>query len=240
MLAGISGEYYLRLEQGKYRNPSVLILESLARVLRLDEESLEHLLGLAADKPRRRSVRRGQREAVPPGILKFLDGLGMPAFVEGRYLDVLAANPLASALSPRLVAGRNRLRDVFLDLDEREMFPQWERVTEFLVAVFRQSVGTDEDPRSVELVGQLSLASPRFRRLWARHDVHGKAGARLQLVHPVVGELDLNREKLIVGEAPNLTIAVYHADAGSSDADKLALLGSAALPAAQTGQGARR
>lgn len=224
MLAGISGEYYLRLEQGKYRNPSVQILEALARVLRLDDESLEHLLGLGTEQPRRRPVRRGQRETVPPGILKFLDGLGMPAFVEGRHLDVLAANPLAAAVSPRLVAGRNRLLDVFLDPDEREMFPQWELVTEFLVAVFRRSVGTEEDPRSVELVGQLSLASPRFRRLWARHEVRGKGGARTVLNHPVVGELTLNREKLLVGEAPHLTVAVYHADRGSADADKLALL----------------
>ena len=223
LLAGISGEYYLRLEQGRYRNPSVQVLEALGRALRLDEETSVHLLGLGAGTPRR-PVRRAQRETVPPGILKFLDGLRTPAFVEGRHLDVLAANSSATAVSPRLVAGRNRLLDVFLDPDERAVFPQWDLVTQALVAVFRQSVGTEQDPRSVELVGQLSLASSRFRRLWARHEIRGKGGARVVLNHPVVGELTLNREKLVVGEAPNLTLAVYHADRGSADADKLALL----------------
>ena len=153
----------------------------------------------------------------------------MPAFVEGRYLDILAANALATAISPRLVVGANRILDVFLDPDERDLFIDWDIATEGLVAAFRQSVGTHvDDPRFVELVGQLSLASPRFRRLWGRHDIGGRRGAIMRFQHPLVGELHLNREKLIVGEAQNLTIAVYHADFGTEHADKLALLTSTA------------
>jgi len=224
MLSGISSEYYLRLEQGRYRNPSVQVLEAIARVLQLDEETTAYLLGLVVSQPRT-ARRRAAREVVPASLRSFVDGLGSPAFIEGRYLDVLAANPLAAALSPRLVVGANRLRDVFLDAEERALFVDWEAATEGLVASFRQSVGTSiDDPRCVELVGQLSIASPRFQRLWGRHDIGGRRGALMRFDHPVVGEISLHREKLVPAEAQNLTVAIYHADAGSSDADKLALL----------------
>jgi transcriptional regulator with XRE-family HTH domain len=112
MLAGISADYYLRLEQGRDRNPSAQVLESLARVLQLDDDATAYLLGLGAEKPRRLR-RRARRETVPPGVVKLVAALPLPAFVEGRYFDVLAANALATALSPRLVPGGNRLRDVF-------------------------------------------------------------------------------------------------------------------------------
>ncbi|SBN64724.1 Helix-turn-helix domain-containing protein [Curtobacterium sp. 9128] len=225
MLSGISSEYYLRLEQGRYRNPSVQVLEAIARVLQLDEETTAYLLGLVVAQPHVARRRRPARETVPGSLRAFVDGLGTPAFIEGRYLDVLAANPLAAALSPRLVVGANRLRDVFLDAEERALFVDWEAATEGLVASFRQSVGTSiDDPRCVELVGQLSIASPRFQRLWGRHDIGGRRGALMRFDHPVVGEINLHREKLVPAEAQNLTVAIYHADAGSPDADKLALL----------------
>ncbi|ROS75642.1 helix-turn-helix protein [Curtobacterium sp. PhB130] len=227
MLAGISSEYYLRLEQGRYRNPSAQVLESVARVLQLDEDTTAYLLGLVVEQPRAHRQRRPVREVVPAGLRAFVDGLGTPAFVEGRYLDVLAANPMAAALSPRLVVGANRLRDVFLDPEERALFVDWELATEGLVASFRQSVGTSiDDPRCVELVGQLSIASPRFQRLWGRHDIGGRRGAVMRFDHPVVGALQLHREKLIVAEAQDLTVAIYHADPGTADAEKLALLAS--------------
>lgn len=233
MLAGISGDYYLRLEQGRDRNPSVQVLESLARVLQLDEDTTAYLLGLAADKPRR-ARRRPRKETVPPSMAAFVAALSLPAFVEGRYLDVLAANSLATALSPRLAVGANRLRDVFLDPAERAFFPDWERATEGLVAGFRQSVGTDtDDPRFIELVGELSLASPRFRQLWARHDVALRQGAPMRFDHPQVGELRMNREKLLITGTDGMMFVAYHPEPGSSDADKLALLASAMLgPAA--------
>ncbi len=230
MLAGISAEYYLRLEQGRYRNPSAQVVEAVARVLLLDEESVTYLLGTAVEK-RRTGRRRPPREVVPAGLQKLVAELTQPAFVEGRYLDVLAANRLATAVSPRLQVGGNRLLDVFLDPGERDLFVDWEAVTEGLVASFRLSVGTDiNNSRAVELVGQLSMASPRFRRLWGRHDIGGRRGGLVRLEHPLVGALDLNREKLIPGEAQHLTIAIYHADPGTPNADKLALLGASAAP----------
>lgn len=227
MLAGVSADYYLRLEQGRDRHPSAAVLESIARALQLDDDATAYLLSLGAERagPRRRRTRK---EVVPTGIAKLVDTLDLPAFVEGRYFDVLAANALAIALSPRLAPGGNRLRDVFLDPAEQALFPDWETATAFLVAGFRQSVGTDtDDPRAVELVGQLSLASPRFRQLWARHDVHVREGAVMRIDHPMVGALRLNREKLAVSGTAGQMLVIYHPDAGTDDADKLALLASA-------------
>ncbi len=173
MLAGISADYYLRLEQGRDRHPSVQVLESIARVLLLDDDATAHLLRLGADSPRRHRRRpRPRKETVPPGITKLLATLPLPALVEGRYFDVLAANALATALSPRFTAGANRLRSLFLDPAEQALYPYWEGAAGGMVAGFRESVGTDtDDPRFIELVGELSLASPLFSRLWARHDV---------------------------------------------------------------------
>ena len=231
MLAGISADYYLRLERGRDRSPSLQVLESLAGVLRLDDDTRAYLLSLAADKPRRR--RRPRREVVPPSTAKLVAMLPLPAFVEGRYLDVLAANALATALSPRLVAGANRLRDLFFDPGEQALFPDWEAAAAGLVAGFRQAVGTDtDDPRFIELVGELSIASPLFRQLWGRHDVRPRIGAAVPFRHPIVGEIRLNREKLLVGGTDGIMLVVYHPDVGTDDADKLALLGSAMLTAA--------
>ena len=226
MLAGISADYYLRLEQGRDRNPSVQVLESLARVLQLDDAGTAYLLGLGSDRPRR-TRRRPRKEAVPSGIRKLLESLTLPAFLEGRYFDVLAANPVATALSPRLATGHNRLRDVFLDPAEQSLYPDWEGATAGLVAGFRQSVGTDtDDPRFIELVGELSLASDRFRQLWARHDVHAREGASVTLDHPQVGELTLNREKLAISGSVGLLLVVYHADRNTENDEKLNLLSS--------------
>jgi transcriptional regulator with XRE-family HTH domain len=184
MLAGISADYYLRLEQGRDRNPSIQILEALARVLGLDQAATDYLFGLGASQPLRRR-RRPKRESVPSGIRQLLDLVGLPAFVEGRYFDVLAANRLASCLSPNLQVGRNRLQDVFLDSAEQALYPDWDQATAGLVAGFRRSVGSDvDDPRFVQLVGELSLSSEPFRRLWARHDITPSRGRRFASTTP--------------------------------------------------------
>lgn len=228
MLAGISADYYVRLEQGRDRKPSVQVLESLARVLQLDDEGSAYLLSLAVDKARRRT--HPKKEVVPSSTAALLAALSLPAFVGGRYFDVLAANDLATAVSPRLTAGANRLRDVFLDPAEQALFPDWELATVGLVAGFRESVGTDiDDPRAIELVGELSLASPRFRQLWARHDVRTRQGALMRFDHPQVGRLILHREKLLITGTDGMMLVIYHPDAGGADAEKLALLASAML-----------
>jgi transcriptional regulator with XRE-family HTH domain len=236
MLSGISSDYYLRLEQGRDRHPSMQVLEALARVLQLDQAATDYLLGLAAPKPRHRQP-RPKREQATEGISNLVDVMDLPAFVHGRYFDVLAANGLAAALSPNLLAGQNRLRSVFLDPAERALYPDWIQATARFVAGFRESVGSDtDDRRFVQLVGELSLSSERFRKLWARHDIRTRAGGATRLNHPQLGELTLRGEKLAIGGSEGQVLVVFHAEPGSSSAEKLALLGSLASTSVGSGK----
>ncbi|WP_460890219.1 helix-turn-helix transcriptional regulator [Promicromonospora xylanilytica] len=230
LLAGISADYYLRLEQGRDRNPSPQVLESLARVLLLDEPATRHLLGLVAPAPRRRRS-RARREVVPAGTLRLLDRLNIPAYVEGRYFDVLAANRTSQALSPNLRVGHNRLRDLFLDPEEQALHPDWPDLEPKFVARFREAVGTDnDDERAERLVGELSLASERFRTLWARHDVSLGTPHRTRILHPQVGELELDLEKLSIGGTDRQMLVLLHAAEDSPSGERLALLASLAAP----------
>jgi len=227
MLAGISADYYLRLERGRDRNPSAQVLAALARVLRLDEVEHQYLLDLAT--PARRARSRKRTERVPARLHHLLAAVDVPAFVEGRAFDVLASNPLAVALSPRLRPGYNRLRSLMLDPEEREFQADWDAATAQFVGLFRKSVGEDvEDARIVELVGELSLASSRFRTLWARHDVRQLEGGTAVVHHPVVGELQLHRDKLPVA---GLTLVLYYPALGSDSAEKVRMLASLAATA---------
>lgn len=226
MLAGISSDYYLRLEQGRDRNPSVQVLEALARVLQLDATATDYLLTLGAPRPRSRP-RRPRRESVPAEIAQLLEVIGLPAYVEGRYLDVLATNPLATALQPNVRVGENRLRSMFLDPAERALLPGCPQLAPQLVAGFRARVGTDiDDPRVVELVGELSLKSEEFRQAWARHDVKAVGSKPVFMDHPVVGELHLRLVKLAVQGTQGQTLVVHHAEPGTDTAERLALLAS--------------
>jgi transcriptional regulator with XRE-family HTH domain len=222
MLAGISADYYLRLERGRDKNPSAQVLGALARVLRLDELEQEYLLGLVAPSPR--PQRRRKPERVPARLHQLLASVQVPAFVEGRAFDVLASNRLAVALSPRLQPGHNRLRSLLLDPEEQAFQQDWTRSAEGFIAAFRKSAGDDVDnPRFVELVGELALSSERFRTLWARHDVRGLDGGTTTVNHPVVGELRLHRDKLPVDD---LLLVLYYADQGSESDEKLRVLAS--------------
>ncbi|SDU24330.1 helix-turn-helix domain-containing protein [Gordonia westfalica] len=128
MLAGISADYYLRLERGRDRNPSAQVLESLARVLQLDDDHVAYLLSLVGDQPRR-PRRRARKEVVPAGMQKLVETLAQPAYVEGRYFDILAANSSATALSSRFPVGRNQLRDMFLEPADQALYPDWRNST---------------------------------------------------------------------------------------------------------------
>ncbi|NEA68603.1 helix-turn-helix transcriptional regulator [Streptomyces sp. SID12488] len=232
-LAGISSDYYLRLEQGRDRNPSAQVLEALARVLRLDIDATRHLLGLTATG--RRPVRRkraAKPTPVPLSIRQLIDGWTTnPAYVQNRYADVLAVNALYSALAPHHVPGVNLLRAVFLDPGEREQQRDWEDLTAGVVAGLRARAGADvDDPRLVELVGELSLRSERFRLLWGRHDVLPMRSRVSRRTHPQVGDLDLYCDKLDVGGLDGLTLVVFHAEPGSRNAELLGLLGSLNAP----------
>jgi len=231
MLAGISADYYLRLERGRDKNPSPQVLESLARVLHLDELEQEYLLSLAAPRPRTKPRRKPER--VPARLHQLLASVQIPAFVEGRAFDVLASNPLAVALSPRLQPGYNRLRSLLLDPEEQAFQQDWTRSAKGFIAAFRKSIGDDIDsPRFVDLVGELALSSERFRTLWARHDVRSLEGGTTTVNHPVVGELRLHRDKLPVDD---VLLVLYYADQGSESDEKLRLLASMAQTPAGDG-----
>jgi transcriptional regulator with XRE-family HTH domain len=233
MLAGISTEYYTRLEQGRDRRPSPQVLEAVARALGLDEDATAHLHALGApEAPRRRRTER-----VRPGLRLLLDDWHhTPAYVQGPLQEVLAANRLAVALSPLFRPGGNILRSVLLDPEVQEFLPGWQNRVGGLVAALRAMVGPDvDDPRLNDLVGELSVKSDRFRRLWPRHDAKPHPGGGRHLMrHPVVGDLELYYEKFAVTDAPGQLLVVYRAAPGSPTADALALLGSSlpALPAA--------
>jgi transcriptional regulator with XRE-family HTH domain len=228
-LAGISADYYLRLEQGRDRHPSPQVLQALAQVFGLDPTAAEYLLSLTAPRPARPRRVRPRQETVPAGIRQLLSVLNLPAFVESRMFDVLAANRLATALSPSMRPGENRLRSMFLEPAERDLYPEWERAIGGMVASFRASVGTDnDDPRVAQLVGELSLTSERFRKLWARHDVRALSGGAVTMNHPEVGPIALWREKLPVGDSGGQVLVIYHADPGSDSARALDGLVSAA------------
>lgn len=227
MLAGISSDYYLRLEQGRDQHPSDQVIDALAGALRLDAAATAHLHDLARPRSRRRARPRAER--VPAGVAQLIEQFPMPAFVTGKYLDVLAANPLARALSPSFTPGRNVLRQILLDPGDRALHLDWERATAGVVGGLRATAGTDpEDPHLTALVDELSIRSDRFRTLWARADVGHRQDGTNHMRHPQVGELRLRHEKFDVAGTDGQQLVVFHAEPGTDSAQALALLGSIA------------
>jgi transcriptional regulator with XRE-family HTH domain len=233
-LAGISADYYLRLEQGRDRNPSVQVLDAVARVLRLDETAAAHLIKLGGHLP----ARAPQNGPVPDSIVELINGWpNNPAYVMNKFTDILAVNPLAAALSPNVRVGGNILRTLFLDPREQELHRDWALMTEEAVAALRANVGPDlSDPRLVALVDEISAASELFRHLWSRHEVQPKRGRVHYFRHPVVGALTLHSNKMTVTGTDGVMVAVYHASPGTQDEEKLRVLAesmaeSAILPA---------
>jgi transcriptional regulator with XRE-family HTH domain len=229
MLAGVSSDYYIRLEQGRDQHPSQQVLDALARALQLDDDATAHLHRLAAPPtPRRRKT--PQPEKVPNGIVQLIASWSeTPAYVHGRYMDVLAANPLATALAPYYAKGENLVRATFLDPRVRDMHGDWEHITASTVAELRTLVGPDvDDDRLIELVGELSVRSERFRQLWARHDARPKRGGMTHIDHPLVGPLELSYERLPIPDTDRQMLTVCHAAPGSATAQALALLAATA------------
>jgi transcriptional regulator with XRE-family HTH domain len=238
LLAGVSSDYYVRLEQGRDQHPSPQVIDALARALQLDDDAAAHLHRLAAAPPGRRRRKAVRPEKVPAGIVQLIGSWGQtPAYVCGRYMDVLAVNPLAAALMPWYVKGENLVRAAFLDQRVRDMYGDWEHVTESTVAGLRALVGPDvDDPRLNELVGELSVRSERFRQLWARHDARPKRSGTTRIDHPLVGPVELSYERFPIPGTDRQTLGIYHAAPASASAQALALL---AITTAEQRQPAR-
>lgn len=220
-LAGISADYYERLERGRDRHPSTQVLDALARALLLDADAAAHLHRLATFHPRRRRA-PGPPERVPAGVQGLIDQwTTTPSFVWGRRMDVLAANPLAVALTPMYRPGGNLVRAFFLDPDVRRLHPAWERLAGPVAATLRTLATEDDDGDLHELVEEVSAQSEEFRRLWARHDARRTTGAPKRFHHPVAGDLDLRREAMALHGADRQTLVVYHAEPGTASEEAL-------------------
>lgn len=221
VLAGVSVEYYTRLEQGKDRRPSASILRALSSALELDDDAAAFLDGLArepaAGTGTSTSTSTGAVERVPQGILELLAAWSTPAFVLGRFGMVLAAAPAVAELTPACRPGVNMFREIFLDPESRRRYVNWQAFTAVLVAGLRASVGRDVDsPELVSLVGELERDSPRFHELWRRQDAAPGSGGRTVIDHPREGRIELQVETLTIAGG-GLSLVVYHAVRGSAD-----------------------
>jgi transcriptional regulator with XRE-family HTH domain len=229
-LAGVSVDYYVRLERGRNVNVSEAVLDAIARALRLDEDERGHLFAVARPARSRRRPLPPQR--VRPGLYRVLEAMAeVPALIVGRRTDVLATNRLARALYTDFDAlphrERNMSRFVFLDEGARELYADWEDVARSSVAALHLYAGQHpHDPRLAELIGELSLRDPDFRRWWADHDVQRRTFGSKQFHHPVVGDLTLGYEALAVTGDPDQTLGVYTAEPGSASEEALRLLAS--------------
>ncbi|MDN3057362.1 helix-turn-helix transcriptional regulator [Streptomyces hygroscopicus] len=246
-LAGVSTDYYTRLEQGRHLNVSEAVLDAVARALQLDDTERAYLFELARPRPRRTVRRRPPRpQRVRPGVhalLRTLDGVS-PAFVLGRRGDVLAANRLARALIIDFEAlpyhERNMARFMFLDEAARELWPEWETVAAEMVASLRLEAGRHpDDPRLTELVGELTIKSQEFRKWWADHNVREKTHGVKLYHHPVVGDMTLAYENVTVPGDPDQALCIYTVEPGSPSEEALRLLASwTAAPSASPGPSA--
>lgn len=234
LLAGISAEYYVRLERGNLRGASEGVLDAIARALQLDEAERVHLFDLArtqsaAPSPTRR---RPNQARVRPVVQRILDSLvDTPAFVRNGRLDVLAANRLGEAFyGPQYddpVRPVNSARFVFLDPRASGYFLDWDTIADDAVGILRAEAGRDPyDRRLSDLIGELSTRSEAFRRRWAAHNVNLHRTGRKRFHHPVVGDLTLDFESLDLPGDPGQKLLVYSAEPGSPSQEALQLLAS--------------
>ena len=234
MLAGVSADYYTRLEQGRRITPSEGVLDAIAGALDLDTAGrahLGHLVGPTSSM--RRRAHPVQR--VRPGLHQFLDALdGQPAFILGRRTDVLASNRMAKALMTDfdrlLPPERNYARWMFLTDEARRLFLDWDVQARAVVENLRLDVGNDPDDKAAKgLVADLAAQSPEFRRWWTQHRVYQRTFGSKRLRHPLVGKLTINYETLTLPGDPDQTLFVYTTEAGTASRQAMDLLANWAL-----------
>lgn len=233
VLAGVSVDYYTRLERGNLSGVSEGVLEALARALQLDDAERAHLFDLArAAQLTTPGRRRRRRQQVRPGVQRMLDAMtGAPAFVSNARLDILATNRLGRALYAELFEGAvqspNTARFTFLDPRATDLYVDWERVANEVVAILRSGAGRDPHDRDLsDLVGELSTQSETFRKLWAGHNVRIHDTGVKKFHHPVVGDLSLTYETTELSADTGLTMFAFTAEPGSKSEEGLNLLAS--------------
>ena len=234
-LAGVSIDYYKRLERGNAGGVSDGVLEALARALQLDDAERAHLHDLARAAGRVGTVsarrRRAPQQRVRPVVQRIVDAMATPAIVRNSHVDYLSANALGRALYAPVFDSReqpaNSARFTFLDPAAHAFYVDWERVAKDLVAHLRSEAGRSPYDRDLSnLVGELSTRSHEFRTLWAAHNVRYHQSGVKRLRHPVVGELELAYEVMELSADSGLTVSTYSAEPGSRSQEALDLLGS--------------
>ena len=233
LLAGVSVDYYTRLERGNLTGVSESVLHSVAHALQLDDAEREHLLDLArAANATPRTRRRSTSAGVRPSVQRVLDAMtGAPAWVHNDRLDFLGANRLGYALYSEFftdpVRPANSARFMFLNPRSRDFYPDWERIADNTVAILRGAAGRNPyDENLTKLVGELSTRSEDFRTRWAAHNVRLHRTGVKHLHHPVVGDLELTYEGLELPSDPGLTLFAYTAEPGTRSEDGLKLQAS--------------
>ncbi|GAB2773321.1 helix-turn-helix transcriptional regulator [Terrabacter koreensis] len=236
-LAGLSVEYYARLERGQIAGASAGVLDALSRALQLDDTERAHLLDLAraadgiptSGRPRRRAAGKpASRPSLQWALESIRDGV---AFVRDPHQNLLATNTLGRAFYSPVIGEGGRMPNLarfqFLDPASRDFYPDWELFAEMCVGIMRAEAGRDPHDRGLQdLVGELSTRSEVFRRLWSAHDVRTHGTGTKRFNHPVVGELTLAYEELAITAEPGLVLMVYTAEPGSPSAERLQLLAS--------------
>ncbi|MCF6427216.1 MULTISPECIES: helix-turn-helix domain-containing protein [Amycolatopsis] len=223
LLAGVSTDYYIRLEQGRERHPSDQVLRSIASALRLDDAAAAHLFRLALPVFGASSV---TSLTVAPELVRLMDGMpDVPAFLVGAAQDILAANAMARELYRGFARYDNLLRMIFLDPYARSFYGDWDAASRLAVSNLRASSSQFPADEHIErVVGELTLRSPAFANLWARYEVRPRTREVKHFLHPQVGELRLHFETLAVASAPGQHLSVYSAEPGSASHDGLVLL----------------
>ncbi|MFE7132397.1 helix-turn-helix transcriptional regulator [Streptomyces sp. NPDC057638] len=218
MLAGVSADYYIRLEQGRENSPSSHVLDAVAQALRLDAEAADHLQRLCRTTSRRPHDRGGTD--VSRDLLRLMDGWGhTPAFVISPALDIMAGNSLATALHSGFDAFDNLARMVFADPAGREFYQEWERAAHSCVAELRSAYGYDPgSARIAEVVADVSERSQEFAAIWRLHEVKSKSQEGKHLRHPQVGDLHITFAAFTVNGAPHQQLVVYQAEPSSPTA----------------------
>ncbi len=234
LLAGVSADYYMRLEQGRERSPSVQVLDSLGEALRLDDDGRLHLYHLAGFSPRPAS---SSPDRVDPALVELMSSWSHnPALVLGRAYDVLAANRMGAALFSGFPYSDNLLIKVFCDPASRSFYADWRTSAANTVAGFRLAEGAArDDPRIRQVVDELLQRSPEFRQMWRENTARGKSIEAKRFVHPEVGPLTLRMQSFDVRSAPGQQLVTYHADRGSPSAEALDRLARSAASAAPDG-----
>ncbi|MFC3575966.1 helix-turn-helix domain-containing protein [Streptomyces yaanensis] len=244
-LAGVSVAYYTRLEQGNGRNVSAEVLDAIARALRLSDAEHAHLTHLAKPKAHKKKP-SARAQQVRSSLRQLLDSFdGVPAYIVGRRSEVLAWNRMAAAVfgdwAQLPQQERNWARMVFLRPEYHDLFVDWEQKAIDIVCQLRYDAGYHpDDPRLSALVGELSVKSEEFRRLWATHDVKEKSHGLKLLRHPLVGDLALQFESFRVPDDGDQALVTYHAEPGSASAEALRLLASWGTDATRAGTTAPR